>query len=105
MLDTPGPLRGPMTSGERSTYWIFLVAILGLLVGEVVTNYQPVKLSGLLFLLFWGPLLALHELGHAAAAAIVGWRVQQIVIGMGRPVGTYRLGSAILEIRLIPLEG
>jgi membrane-associated protease RseP (regulator of RpoE activity) len=105
MLHTPGPQRGPMSSTERWTYGIFLVVMLGLFAGEVATNYQPVKLSVLLFLLFWGPLLALHELGHAAAAAIVGWRVQQIVIGMGRPVGAYRLGSAILEIRLLPLEG
>jgi hypothetical protein len=105
MLHTPGPERSPMSSTERWTYGIFLVVMLGLFAGEVVANYEPVKLSVLLFLLFWGPLLALHELAHAAVAALVGWRVERIVIGMGRPVAEYRLGNAVLEVRLIPLEG
>jgi len=38
-------------------------------------------------------------------AALVGWHVGQIVIGMGRLVGNFRLGCANVEIRLIPIEG
>ena len=95
----------PLTPRDRWTYGIFFVVLLGLFAGEVVHDYQPVKLSALLVVLFWIPLLALHEAGHALAAAASGWYVGQIVIGMGRILGTFRIGCARVEIRLFPIEG
>jgi hypothetical protein len=101
----PAPKRGPLTSEERWSFGIFLVVVLGLLVAEVFCNFEPVKLSALLVPLFWIPLLAFHEVGHALVAALVGWHVSQIVIGMGRIVGRFRLGTAVVEVRLVPIEG
>src|SRR5262249_22779879 len=43
--------------------------------------------------------------GHAMMAALVGWQVRQIVVGMGKTVGQFRIGSAAVEIRLIPVSG
>ena len=84
---------------------IMAVLFLGLFIGEMVTNYQPAKLSVLFVLLFWIPLLVTHEGGHAAMSALLGWHVGQIVIGMGGVVHTFRIGSAVVEIRLLPLMG
>ncbi len=100
-----GPTRGPLTRGERWTCAIFAVIFLSLFVAEIVTNYQPAKLSALLIVLFWIPLLALHEASHALVANLLGWYVGQVIIGMGRTVGSFRIGSARVEIRLVPIEG
>jgi membrane-associated protease RseP (regulator of RpoE activity) len=102
---SPGPMRGPLNRQESWTYAIFLLVILGLFAAEVLTNYSPVKLSVLLFVLFWIPLLALHETAHAVMAAILGWQVEQVVIGMGRTVKSFRVGNAMVEWKLLPLEG
>lgn len=95
----------PLNGEERFTYIGFLVLVCGLFIAEIWRDYEPAKLSGLLAVLFWFPLLALHELGHAAAAAGLGWHVGQVVIGMGRKLITFRLGSAVIEIRAVPIEG
>lgn len=94
-----------MNAQERWVYAIFVSVILGLFTAEVFSDYQPVKLSVLLFVVFWIPLLALHEAGHAVMAAVLGWRVDKVVIGMGRPVTSFRVGSASVELKLLPLEG
>ena len=105
MLHTPGPQRGPLTRQERWAYAIFLIVLLGLFAGEVIVNYQPVKLSVLFFLLFWIPLLVLHEISHAIVAALVGWRVETIVIGMGRQVCEFKIRHTRIDLRILPLEG
>lgn len=101
----PAPKRGPLTSQERWICVIFLVVLLGLFVAEIVHDYQPVKLSALLVVIFWVPLLALHEAGHALVAAALNWYVGEVVIGMGRQIARFRLGTATIEIRLFPVEG
>jgi hypothetical protein len=68
----PAPQRGPLTPEEKWTGVIFLLIVLGLFTAKICTNFQPVKLSALFVLLFWIPLLALHEAGHAVVAALVG---------------------------------
>lgn len=95
----------PLSRGERWTYVIFFVLLVGMLAAETFTNYQPVKLSILFFVLTWFPLLAIHELGHAAAARLCGWRVRKISLGMGRVVRRYAVGNTELVLRVIPIEG
>jgi hypothetical protein len=97
--------RGPLTPGERWVYAIFLTIILGFFAAEVFVNYEPMKLTALLILFFWVPLLVLHEAGHAVVAALLGWRVARVVIGMGRPLARFRVRGTPVEIRLLPLEG
>src|SRR5687768_2547042 len=95
----------PFTPSERWIVVIFALVIFGLLIAEILTNYDPAKLSILLVVVFWIPLLALHEAGHALAAAVLGWYVGQVVIGMGRTLARFRLGSAVVDIRLFPIQG
>lgn len=102
---SPTPPRGPATRFEWWFGGLFFTLILGLFVAEIVHEYTPVKLSALLIVLFWIPLLVLHEAGHALAAWLLGWRVVMIVIGMGRVISTFRLGTAKVEIRIAPVEG
>ncbi len=101
----PAPRRGPMTRQEVWTAAIFLAIVIGFLTAEILTNYQPAKLSAVLILLFWLPLVAVHEAGHAVVAACVGWYVGEVVIGMGRTVGRFRAGTARVEVRLLAIEG
>jgi hypothetical protein len=105
MLPVPPEKLPPLTPRDRWMYGIFVVVLLGLFVGEIVHDYQPAKLSALLVVLFWIPLLALHEAGHAVVAALLGWRVGEVIIGMGRTLRSFRVGSAIVEVRLFPVEG
>ena len=73
----PSPQRGPANATE---WWIsaaFLAILIGLFAAEIYSDYTPAKLSALLFLVFYVPLLVLHECGHAVAAYVLGWRVAQ----------------------------
>ncbi len=84
---------------------ILMLFILGLFAADVFHDFHPIKLTALLIVLFWIPMLVLHEAGHALMAAALGWHVGQIVIGMGRTAKQFRIGSALVEIRLVPVEG
>jgi hypothetical protein len=101
----PAPRRGPLTRSECWTSVLFLVVLVGLFTAEVIIDFTPAKLSALFFVLVWFPLLVLHEAGHAVVAACLGWHVGRVVIGMGRTVTWFRVGTALVEIRLFPIEG
>lgn len=105
MFIDPSPGKGPATPGERWAVVIGILVITGLFLAEIFQNFTPVKLSALFFLLFWPPLLALHEAGHAMMARILGWHVGQIVIGFGKPFTCFLWGRALVEIRMLPVEG
>src|SRR5947209_4042917 len=95
----------PMTPGERWTVFFFTTLLIVLFAAETFTNYQPVKLGGLLFVVFWMPLMVLHEFGHAAVAWLLGWRVRQVVLGMGKLLGSFSIGRTPVEVRLILTTG
>jgi hypothetical protein len=101
----PAPERGPLSPQEAMACAILMLFILGLIAADVIHDFDPIKLTGLLFVVFWIPLLVLHEAGHALMAAALGWHVGQIVIGMGRTVKEFRIGTALVEIRMVPVEG
>ena len=88
---------------------IFLIVIsvifIFMMTMEVITNFEPRKLGALLFIIFWIPLLFIHEFGHALMAKVLGWHVQRIVIGFGKILIKTKLLDAPMEIRSIPLEG
>jgi membrane-associated protease RseP (regulator of RpoE activity) len=97
--------RQPATKAERWTYGLTLVLILGLFAVEVLRDFHPLKLSALFIPLFWVPLLALHELGHALIARALGIPLERVVVGFGRPLFRWRAGGLPIEVRAIPLEG
>ena len=76
-----------------------------LIVAAIFEGYSPRKLSVVFILLFWVPMLVLHELGHAVAARLLGWDVKEIVIGFGRTLWRFRVGETQIRIKLAPVEG
>jgi hypothetical protein len=96
---------GPLAPWQN---W-FCAGLLGLVIGwllyETCREFEPVKLAPVLLILFWMPLMVLHETGHAVTARLLGWHVGKIVLGMGAEVGRFRLGGADVEFRLVPVEG
>jgi hypothetical protein len=99
------PTDPPLTPADRWTVGFFLLVLFGLFVAEAVTNYHPAKLAGLLIVAFWVPLLTLQELGHAAAAWLLGWRVRRFVLGIGKLLAFWHLGRTPVELRLVLTTG
>ena len=97
--------KGAGTRGERIFIVIITLLFLFMMSMEEFSNYEPRKLSVLFFLLFWVPLLFLHEFGHAVMAKLCGWQVKRTVIGLGSVLLRTQLFGAPMEIRMIPLEG
>ena len=95
----------PVSKAEKIFLVLISLVFLFMMSMEVVTNYEPKKLGALLFVLFWIPLLVIHEFGHAIMAKLLGWKVKRIVLGFGKVLGQSRLLGAPIEIRTIPLEG
>jgi tetratricopeptide (TPR) repeat protein len=100
----PAP-RLPVSPGERRIVLAFAFGLGALLVADLARGFSPNKLSVLFVLLFWGPLLVLHELGHALAARLVGWKVTEIAIGFGRELRRFRIGAMRVRLRALPVEG
>lgn len=104
MLHDPAPRR-PLSPGEL---WggIGLAALLfGLFIADTLTPFEPRKLAFPLLLLFWAPALVIHECGHALVAKLVGWRVTQMVLGMGPELVRFRVGETQVVVRALLVEG
>ncbi|HPY40482.1 MAG TPA: site-2 protease family protein [Thiolinea sp.] len=95
----------PSTTGENLLVYGLSAVFLGLMLLEIFGNYEPRKLAALFFMLWWLPLVLVHEFGHAVVANALGWQIQRTVIGFGRVVYQGQLFKAPLELRLIPIEG
>lgn len=104
MLHDPAPRR-PMRRGEKIAAAACTVVFTGLLLAELASNFEPVKLTFLFMVLFWVPALVVHELGHALAAWSVGWRVSEIVIGFGAELFRFRYSGTAVRVHLLMLEG
>lgn len=97
--------KAPASTAEKVFIGIVSLLFLLMMTMEIITNYEPKKLGALLFVVFWVPLLFLHEFGHAFMAKILGWKVKRVVLGLGKILMVSRLFNAPVEIRAIPLEG
>lgn len=95
----------PVTTGEKAMVAVVSLVFFAMLCLEIITDYQPKKLSALLFVVFWAPLLLIHELGHALMAKYLGWKVKRIVLGVGKVITMRRWFGAPVEVRLFPIEG
>ncbi|CAA6812123.1 MAG: Unknown protein [uncultured Thiotrichaceae bacterium] len=97
--------KNPLKPFEVIIIAILSAAFLFMMTMEILTDFSPRKLSVLLFLVSWIPLLFIHEFGHAIMAKIAGWKIIRISIGFGpRLLNTHAFGVP-MEIRVIPLEG
>ena len=59
----------------------------------------------LIFILFLGPLVFFHELGHFLFARLFGVRVEVFSIGFGPKLIKYKKGDTEYAWSLIPLGG
>lgn len=95
----------PLTRTEIIIISVFAIGFFFMLSMEMLTNYQPRKLGALLFVLFWIPLLFIHEFGHALMARLMGWEVKLIQIGFGYRIIRSTIFGTPIEVRAIPFEG
>jgi len=58
----------PASTAEKIFIIILSIAFLFMMTMEILSDYEPKKLGALLFLVFWIPLLFIHEFGHAVMA-------------------------------------
>lgn len=56
-------------------------------------------------ILIFGILIAVHELGHFAAAKACGVRVEEFAIGMGPTIVKKQRGETVYSLRCIPMGG
>ena len=56
-------------------------------------------------ILFFGVLIAIHELGHFAAAKACGVRVEEFSIGMGPAILKKQKGETLYSLRAVPFGG
>lgn len=103
--DQKEPERKPLTAGERRFVIWFSVLLFAGFAAEVLRGFTPAKLSLLFFLLFYPPLTAFHEAGHALVARWVGWRVERVVVGVGPIWRRWELDGVPVELRRVPLGG
>ena len=94
-----------MTDSEARISAIVGTIITILFLAAIFEEYTPQKLSIIFYVVFWVPMLILHELGHAVVARMVGWRVREIVIGFGRTLWRLQYGETRIKIKLAPIEG
>jgi hypothetical protein len=92
-------------SFERRFTIGFVLVLFGLLTAEIVRDFTPLKLSAVVFVLAWLPLIAVHELGHALAAWMCGWEVGGIAIGQGKPLAQFSVRGVPVRVGRVPLGG
>lgn len=97
--------KSPASKAEKIFVLVISLIFLFMMTMEIMTNFEPKKLSALMFVVFWIPLLFIHEFGHALMAKILNWRVKRVVLGVGKLMFVTRLFNAPVEVRSIPLEG
>lgn len=97
--------RRPMSQAEARISAAVGIAFAIMIMIAVFEEYSASRLSVVLVLVFWVPMLVLHELGHAIAAKALGWHVREIVIGFGRELWQWQIGETRVRVKLAPVEG
>ncbi len=98
------PERSPQ-GAERWIVAFFALGFFGLMGLSLFEHYEPRKLGVIFVLLFWMPLLVIHEAGHAVVARLCGWEVERVVIGYGKTLRTFLVGGTPVVFKTIPLSG
>ena len=95
----------PKTPGEARTVAVVGTVLTVLLIAGILQEFQLENLAVLFLILFWIPMLVVHELGHALMARALGWRVREIVIGFGQELWHWNIGETHIRVKLAPVEG
>ena len=96
----------PLRRDERIAVIVMVTIFCGAMSAEILLNdFRPTKLSAFFIPLFWMPLVAIHEAGHAIVAHLCGWRVKRVVIGFGRRLKTFKVGRTPVHLLQIPIQG
>jgi membrane-associated protease RseP (regulator of RpoE activity) len=95
----------PLDRSQILSILLFFLFFFGLFAAEVVVHYHPGKLAAVFVVLFWCPLMVLHEFGHALMARAVGWHVGRVSLGIGPVVARRQVAGAEVILRLYPVEG
>ncbi|MDB6072121.1 MAG: rseP [Verrucomicrobiales bacterium] len=98
------PERSP-EGWEKGFIAILALGFLGLMGVNLMEDYEPRKLAIVFTILFWIPLLILHEFGHAVVARLCGWEVDGVVIGFGRTIARFNWSGTAVELKMVPLSG
>jgi len=91
--------------------WYQIAVIIGGIIGYILLWSNPWSVAGRFLTVFFLVDLFLvlsivpHELGHAIAGRLLGWRVFAIVIGVGKQVFKFRLFGIIFSFRWLPICG
>lgn len=97
--------RRPLTQAEARITTVTGTLFTLMIVAAIFEEFSPQKMSVVFMMLFWIPMLLVHELGHALAARWLGWDVREIVIGFGRTLWQFRMGDTRIKLKLVPVEG
>lgn len=87
-----------------------IIALIGAIVFggfalDLLVDFAWIKAGALVMFVAWIGLIVVHEVGHAAMAALLGWRVCRIVIGMGKPLLRFRAFGVPIQICRYPVGG
>ena len=104
-IDGDRPPERPAEGWERWVTTITLALFFGMIGAELIQDFQPAKLGAIFVPLFWMPLVALHEAGHAIVARLCGWEVERVVIGFGKLLRTFTVRGIPVQLRQVPIEG
>lgn len=95
----------PKQSSDKWIAFGFGAVMAGLFAAEILRDVRPQRLGAPIFLAAWIVLIAIHELGHAVVARLVGWRVIELVIGFGPVVADAEFRGTRVRIHLFPISG
>src|SRR5579871_4018252 len=91
--------------------WMQIVVLVEGSIGYVLLWLNPESVCGLIlttaFLINLFLILTIipHELGHAIAARLLGWRVFAIVVGVGKRVFKFQLFNIVFSFHWLPIGG
>jgi len=97
--------RRPLSRAEARISAVAGIVFTIMILIAVFDEFSASRLSVLFILLFWVPMLVLHEAGHALAAKLLDWQVREIVIGFGRELWRWQIGETRIVVKLAPVEG
>ena len=82
-----------------------LLGVCATLIAGSVAPQSRVAQQLAYFLILFVLIIPLHELGHAVAGGLVGFRIMSVVVGSGPPLAAFRALGVNVQINLLPLGG